>query len=93
MSNLFNKLFIEPLEREANAAEAEQEEVGKLASFVRHPYFEKALLDLRDLEDRNKPQPGEAGEMLYAIGVRDGIEMARQYLESRVAFVKEHRHE
>ena len=93
MSNLYRALFVDPFTREVEQMEEQQHEVEVLSSFVRNIYFAKLQKDLRDLEDRCKPQPGSEGEMVYAIGVRDGIEKARLHLESLVKFVQEHTRE
>lgn len=93
MSNLFRAFFVEPLQREEQEREATSAEMEKLSTFVSHPYFERLTKDIQDLENRHRPKPGSEGEMIYAIGVRDGIEKARLHLESLVAFIQENHRE
>ena len=84
---------MDPFQREAEEKEATSAEMERLAAFVSHPYFSKLVSDIRELEDRHRPRPGSEGEMVYAIGVRDGIEKARLHLDSLIAFVQEQRRE
>lgn len=92
MSRLFSRLFIAPLEQEEEERQAIAHEVELAAGFTSHPYFEKVLKALSGMEYDARPRL-EDSDKTYSIGVRDGIERARLYLESVAKQVREFRNE
>jgi hypothetical protein len=73
---LYERYFTEEAAQET-AVEIEKctQLIGAIADWLGRPYMAEFRKFLEELRRVNEPQAGEAHNMLYAIGRRDGIDL------------------
>lgn len=82
-SSLREKFFGRAAEDEEQAIEARDVKRVKIALFLRNEFFcEDFEPHLKALREQHDPAPAQAKEdMLYSIGVRDGLKLVLAYID------------
>lgn len=88
MPSLYEKLFGTPEEREKEVSGEESAARAQAASIVKAAGYGTMRRDIAALRKARSPRSRGADEdILYASGVRDGIEIVEEYLDSLDALV------
>jgi len=90
-TKLYRRYFLGKSDEDDEAEALKQGRIASIAEWVSRSFYVEFRRNLGVIRKNNEPKPGNQEQMLYNIGVRDGIDIVIELLSRLEQEVKESR--